>query len=72
MNIIGMTATPYRNDERSMLLPVWAFARTVPEMVQEGYLAPLTWKPVQLDLDLAQVTTTHQSGELDYAETTLA
>ena len=71
---IGLTATPYRNDERSMLslLPICAFARTIPEMVQEGYLAPLTWKPVQLDLDLAQVATTRQSGELDYAETTLA
>ncbi len=42
--IIGLTATPYRNDERSMLslLPVCAFARTIPDMVQEGYLAPLT------------------------------
>ncbi len=71
---IGLTATPYRNDEQSMLslLPICAFARTIPEMVQEGYLAPLTWKPVQLDLDLAQVATTRQSGELDYAETTLA
>jgi Helicase conserved C-terminal domain len=71
---IGLTATPYRNDEQSMLslLPICAFARTIPEMVPEGYLAPLTWKPVQLDLDLAQVATTRQSGELDYAETTLA
>jgi superfamily II DNA or RNA helicase len=51
--ILGLTATPYRNDERSMLalLPVCAFARTIPEMVQEGYLAPLTWRPVQIDLD---------------------
>jgi superfamily II DNA or RNA helicase len=72
--VIGLTATPYRNDERSMLslLPICAFARTIPEMVQEGYLAPLTWKPVQLELDLAEVTTKRQSGELDYAETTLA
>ncbi len=38
---IGLTATPYRNDERSMLslLPVCAFARTISGMVQEGYLA---------------------------------
>jgi hypothetical protein len=72
--IIGLTATPYRNDERSMLslLPTCTFARTIPEMVQKGYLAPLTWKPLQLDLDLAQVATTRQSGELDYAETALA
>jgi superfamily II DNA or RNA helicase len=72
--VIGLTATPYRNDERSMLslLPVCAFARTIPEMVQEGYLAPLTWKPVQLDLDLAQVATSRETGERDYAETALA
>jgi superfamily II DNA or RNA helicase len=72
--IVGLTATPYRSDEQSMLevLPVCAFARTIPEMVQEGYLAPLTWKPVQVDLDLAEVATTRHSGELDYAETTLA
>ncbi len=54
------------------LLPVCAFARTIPEMVQEGYLAPLTWKPVQVDLDLSQVATTRQSGERDYAETSLS
>lgn len=74
MAVIGLTATPYRNDERSMLslLPVCAFARTIPEMAREGYLAPLTWKPVQLDLNLAQVATTRETGELDYAETTLA
>ncbi len=70
---VGWTATPYRTDERSMLdlLPVCAFARTIPEMVQEGYLAPLTWQPVQVNLDLHQIATTRKSGELDYAETTL-
>jgi ATP-dependent helicase IRC3 len=71
---VGWTATPYRTDERSMLdlLPVCVFARTIPEMVQEGYLAPLTWQPVQVNLDLHQIATTRKSGELDYAETTLA
>jgi len=71
---VGFTATPYRIDERSMLelLPVCAFARTIPEMVQGGYLAPLIWQPVQIDLDLDQIATTRKTGELDYAETTLA
>lgn len=71
---IGMTATPYRTDDRSMLdvLPYCAFARTIPEMVQEGYLAPLTWKPVKVDLDLNQVATSRKTGELDYSETNLA
>jgi hypothetical protein len=42
--IIGLTANSYRNDERSMLslLPVRAFARTISEIVQEGYHAPLS------------------------------
>jgi hypothetical protein len=42
--IIGLTANSYRNDERSMLslLPACTFARTIPESVHEGYLAPLT------------------------------
>jgi superfamily II DNA or RNA helicase len=71
---VGWTATPYRTDERSMLelLPFCAFARTIPEMVREGWLAPLTWQPVQIDLDLEHVATTRKTGELDYAETTLA
>jgi superfamily II DNA or RNA helicase len=71
---VGMTATPYRTDEKSMLdlLPVCAFTRTIPEMVREGWLAPLTWQPVQIDLNLDEVSTTRQNGELDYAETTLA
>lgn len=72
--VTGLTATPYCNDEQSMLslLPVCAFTRTIPEMVQEGYLAQLTWKPVQLDLDLAQVATTGEAGERDYAGTAVA
>ena len=71
---VGFTATPYRSDTRSMLdvLPVCAFARSIPEMVQEGWLAPLTWKPVRVDLDLEQVVITYESGERDYAEATLA
>jgi ATP-dependent helicase IRC3 len=71
---IGMTATPYRIDDHSMLdvLPRCAFARTIPEMVREGYLAPLTWKPLKVEMDLTQVTTSRKSGELDYSETNLA
>jgi hypothetical protein len=71
---VGFTATPYRSDTRSMLdvLPVCAFARTIPDMVQAGWLAPLTWKPVRVELDLEQVAITYQDGERDYAEATLA
>jgi superfamily II DNA or RNA helicase len=45
----GLDSQPYRSDEWSMLelLPVCACARSIPEMVQEGWLASLTWQPVQ-------------------------
>ena len=71
---VGFTATPYRSDSRSMLdvLPVCAFARSIPDMVQSGWLAPLTWHPVRVDLDLEQAAITYQDGERDYAEATLA
>jgi len=71
---IGFTATPYRNDKRSMLalLPTCAFARDIPDMVRAGRLAPLTWKPLRVNADLARVATTSQSGEIDYIEEELA
>jgi superfamily II DNA or RNA helicase len=71
---IGFTATPYRNDKRSMLalLPTCAFARDIPDMVRAGWLAPLTWKPLRVNVHLARVATTGQSGEIDYVEEELA
>lgn len=71
---VGVTATPYRSDKRSMfsLLPTCAFARSIPDMVRAGRLAPLTWKPLRVDVDLAGVATSRQSGEIDYVEEDLA
>ncbi len=71
---IGFTATPYRSDKRSMLslLATCAFERDIPDMVHAGWLAPLTWKPLRVDVDLARVATTRQSGEMDYVEEDLA
>jgi len=71
---IGFTATPYRSDKRSMLslLSTCAFARDIPDMVHAGWLAPLTWKPLRVNVDLARVATTSQSGEIDYVEDGLA
>src|SRR5260221_2622938 len=71
---IGFTATPYRSDKQSMLslLPTCAFARDIPDMVRNGWLAPLRWEQVRVDIDLDEVLTTRQYGELDYAEEDLA
>ncbi len=69
ISTIGFTATPYRSDDKSMhvLLPIFSFARTIPEMIEQGWLAPLTWVPLALDLDLASVSITTQQGNADYA-----
>jgi superfamily II DNA or RNA helicase len=74
INVIGFTATPYRNDPKSMLslLPTCAFIREIPEMITAGWLAPLTWVPLPLPLDLSTLATTPQAGDLDYAEPALA
>jgi superfamily II DNA or RNA helicase len=70
---LGFTATPYRNDTKSMLslLPTCAFIREIPVMIKEKWLAPLTWVPLPLSLDLSTLPTTTQSGELDYSERAL-
>jgi len=70
---IGFTATPYRSDTKSMfsLLPICAFIREIPEMIKEKWLAPLTWIPLPLDMDLSALPTTTQMGEPDYAERAL-
>jgi ATP-dependent helicase IRC3 len=70
---IGFTATPYRNDAKSMLslLPTCAFIREIPEMIKEKWLAPLTWVPLSLDIDLSSLPTTSQAGEFDYSEPAL-
>ena len=72
--IIGFSATPYRSDKQTMLslLPTCAFERTIPDMVRGGWLAPLTWEPLRVEIYLAGVATTQQSGEADYAEDELA
>lgn len=69
---IGFTATPYRNDTKQMfsVLPTCAFIREIPEMIDKGWLAPLTWVPLPLDIDLSALPTT-QAGELDYSEPAL-
>lgn len=72
--VIGFTATPYRSDKQSMLslLPTCAFARDIPDMVRDGRLASLTWKPLRVDIDLLQAGNQSQDGEDDYDERALS
>lgn len=72
--VIGYTATPYRNDKQSMLslLPTCAFARDIPDMVRAGRLAPLTWEPVRVDIDLNRIAVSNRDGDGDYQEEELA
>lgn len=74
VSVIGLTATPFRSDGQSMLglLPTCAFECSIPEMQQQGYLAPLTWHPVRLDLDLETLALEQREGELDYSARALA
>ncbi len=68
--VVGFTATPYRSDTKSMLslLPVCAFARDIPEMIKAGWLAPLTWIPVKIDIDLNTLPTMQSEEGLDYSD----
>lgn len=55
--IVGVTATPERTDSRK-LGDVWeevVYARSIEEMIREGYLCDLQGVRVHLDVDLSQV-----------------
>lgn len=72
---IGFTATPYRGDtkNRFSVLPTCAFIREIPEMIQDGWLAPLTWLPLPLNIDLPTLSTALPAdGEPDYDQRALA
>jgi superfamily II DNA or RNA helicase len=73
ITVAGFTATPFRSDTKSMLslLPTCAFIREIPEMINAGWLAPLTWVPFRLDLDLSTLPSTTETGECDYAQRAL-
>lgn len=69
---VGCTATPFRSDKTSMqdVLPECAFLRTIPEMQKAGWLAPLYWKAIKLNMALP---TSYSSvdGEKDYNQEAL-
>ncbi len=69
--VIGCTATPYRSDREVMqtVLPFCAFERTIEDMQEAGWLAPLRQKRVRVPMRLAHLLASSSmgSGEPDYA-----
>lgn len=74
VRVIGCTATPYRADNDSMqaLLPECFFERSIPDMQRSGWLAPITWQPIEIPLDLTKVRTSVAGGEKDFNAEDLA
>jgi len=65
---LGCTATPFRSDTHSMLdmLPTCTFQRSIPDMIEAGWLCPVTWRPLKLPVDLGAVKVSMTSEGRDY------
>lgn len=57
--LVGFTATPKRSDGAGLdkVFDQIVFSRALPEMIQSGYLAPVTGYRVETDVDLSDVRT---------------
>jgi superfamily II DNA or RNA helicase len=57
--LVGFTATPKRSDGIGLdaIFDEISFSRTIPEMMQAGYLAPVAGYRVETDIDLSRVKT---------------
>jgi len=57
--LVGFTATPKRSDGIGLdaVFDEISFSRTIPEMMQGGYLAPVAGYRVETDVDLSRVKT---------------
>lgn len=66
--LVGFTATPSRGDGQGLdaVFETIAYTRTLPQMIRDGYLAPLRGYRVQTAADLQQVATTR--SDLDVEE----
>lgn len=73
-NTIGCTATPYRADRERMqnVMPTCVFARTIADMQEAGYLAPLHWHRIDAPIDLQGIKISKFEGERDYQIGSLA
>ena len=57
--LVGFTATPKRGDGQGLdaVFKEIVFSRTLPEMIQAGYLSPVVGYRVETDIDLSRVKT---------------
>ena len=57
--VVGFTATPKRGDGQGLeaVFEEIVFSRTLPEMIQAGYLSPVVGYRVETDIDLSRVKT---------------
>ena len=69
--MLGVTATPYRNDGKGLgdFFNRVAFRMGIAEGIEQGFLAPLRGCRVELDIDLSQVKTSKRTG--DFVESDL-
>lgn len=66
--VVGITATPYRADRKSMqdILPYCAYDRDIPRMINEGWLCEIRHVNVPIEgLDLSDVKMVRSLGEVD-------
>lgn len=72
--VIGCTATPYRNDNSRMqeVLTECVFERDIPTMQHAGWLCGVSWKSIQIPLNLSELKTSMSGGERDYDKDQLA
>lgn len=69
--MLGVTATPYRNDNKGLgdFFDRVAFRMGISEGIDQGFLSPLRGCRVELDIDLSQVKTSKRTG--DFVESDL-
>ena len=69
--MLGVTATPYRNDGKGLgdFFDRVAFRMGIAEGIEQGFLSPLRGCRVELDIDLSQVKTSKRTG--DFVESDL-
>ncbi len=69
--MLGVTATPYRNDGKGLgeFYDRVAFRMGIGEGIEQGFLAALRGCRVELDIDLSQVKTSKRTG--DFVESDL-
>lgn len=74
VRVIGCTATPFRSDKMLMqeVLPTCFFDRSIPDMQKSGWLCPVTWRSIEIDIAFDRIRTSRAGGESDFNADDLA